>query len=83
MSMLESSLATAKRTYALAEQSYDAGLITADDLAEKRTALLSAQNSMLSARVGHLLSCCSLANTLGIDLQELQEAYPLTEKETV
>ena len=82
LGMLGQSLAIAERTYALAEDSYEAGLITADDLSDKRTALLSAQNNLLTARLGHLLSSYTLADTLGIDLQELQDKYPSTEKET-
>ena len=82
LGMLRQSLAIAERTYALAEDSYEAGLITADDLSDRRTSLLSAQNNLLTARLGHLLSSYTLADTLGIDLQELQDKYPSTEKET-
>ena len=83
LDMLSESLGIAERTYALAEESYEAGLITANNLAERRTELLQARNSLLSARLSHLLSSYTLANTLGIELQDLQAEYPVTEKETV
>ncbi len=83
LSMLETNLEIAEHSYKLAEESYNAGLLSASDLSESRTQLLNAQNNLLSARLGHLLSSYSLANTLGITLQELQETYPLMEKETV
>ena len=83
LSILETSLEIAEHSYKLAEESYNAGLLSASDLSESRTQLLNAQNNLLSARLGHLLSSYNLANTLGITLQDLQETYPLMEKETV
>ncbi len=83
LGMLEQSLQIAEKTYELAKESYEAGLTTSKDLAQARTDLLSAENSLLSARLMHLISSYNLASTLGIDLQELQETYPLTEKETI
>ena len=81
--MLEKSLEIAKRTYELREESYNAGLSSASELADSRTALLEAQNALLSSRLTHLLSSYNLASTLGINLQELQETYSTTEKETI
>ena len=83
LDMLETSLEIAERTYKLREESYNAGLSSASDLSDSRSALLSAQNNLLSARLNHLLSSNKLATTLGINLQDLQETYSITEKETV
>lgn len=83
LEMLGSNLKIAEKSYSLAEDAYEAGLISANDLSTSRTAVLTAQNNLLSARLGHLLSSYTLANNLGIKLQELQDTYPLTEKENI
>ena len=83
LGMLESSLTLAQRAYSLAEEAYESGLLSADELSDSRTDLLNAQNSLLSARLGHLLSSYTLADNLGIELQELQDTYHITEEETV
>lgn len=83
LGMLESSLTLAQRAYSLAEEAYESGLLSADELSDSRTDLLNAQNSLLSARLGHLLSSYTLADNLGIELQELQDTYHITEEGTV
>ena len=80
--MTEKNVEIAERTYALAEEKYEAGLSTADELSSSRDDLLVAQNSLLELRLGHLNASYALADTLGIELQDLQAEYPLMEKET-
>ena len=75
ISMLEDALGTAEKSYALAKESYDAGLMTADDLASARNAALSAEINLLNAELGHLQSCYTLASTLGIGINDLYTEY--------
>ena len=83
LEMAGNSLTLAENTYSLAEEAFEAGLMSAYDLSSRRTDLLTAQMNETSARLNHLLSSYNLAYALGIDLQELQQTYPLTEKENV
>ena len=83
LEMAGNSLTLAENTYSLAEEAFEAGLMSAYDLSSRRTNLLTAQMNETSARLNHLLSSYNLAYALGIDLQELQQTYPLTEKENV
>ena len=79
LNILDSTLSIAERSYNLSEEAYEAGLISADDLSDSRKELLSAQNNLLSAKLNQLISSYNLANTLGIELQELQEEYTIKE----
>ena len=70
-----------KKTYDLAKESYDAGLMSADDLSSARNDYLTAEMTLTNMRVTHLTTSASLADTLGITLEELQSLYGIPQEE--
>ena len=70
-----------KKTYDLAKESYDAGLMSADDLSSARNDYLTAEMTLTNMRVKHLTTSASLADTLGITLEELQSLYGIPQEE--
>ena len=64
-----------KKTYDLAQESFDAGLMSADDLSSARNDYLTAEMNLTDLRVTHLTTSANFADTLGITLEELQEKY--------
>ena len=75
MAMAEKSVSTARRTYELMTEAFDAGITSASDLASARTDLLTAELNALSYDVNQLLESYKLAYLLGISLEELQAEY--------
>ena len=66
-----------KKTYDLAQESFDAGLMSADDLSSARNDYLTAEMNLTNLRVTHLTTSANFADTLGITLEELQEKYAI------
>lgn len=75
MDMAEKSVKSAERTYELMNEAYDAGLVTASELADTRTDLLTTQFEALSYDINQLLESYRLAYMLNIGIDELQAEY--------
>ncbi len=73
------SQAAAERAYELAQESYDSGLMTANDLSSARNDMLSAQLTVLSTELEHLLSCYDVASALDISVDEMRDKYAMKE----
>ena len=71
---------TAAKTYELAQESFNAGLMSANDLASARSSQLSAEMSLLSSRLDHLLASYDLSYAINISLSDLQQRYAYTEE---
>lgn len=71
-------LETEEKTFALAQESFEAGLMTAADLNTRRNSLLSAQLSLLTAELNQLVASYDLSYKLGISLEDLQNQYGTT-----
>lgn len=71
----EKTLKNAKRSYELSEEAFEAGLLSADDLASARNTYLSAETSCLSLSATHLIACYDLAATLNTSFEELKTKY--------
>ncbi len=67
----------ARRTYQLSQEGYDAGIVSALDLANARTELLRSQMTTISCKVDHLKECYALSYLLNTDLSALQAAYSI------
>ena len=75
MDMAGKSLESAERTYELMNEAYNAGLVTASELADTRTDVLMTQFEALSYDINQLLESYSLAHMLNIGIDELQTEY--------
>ena len=75
LAIAERSRAAAARTDELAQEAFQAGLMSADDASDARTKLLNAEMSLLSARLTHLLESYNLAAAINIPLSDLQARY--------
>ena len=75
MLLQQDAVASAERSYELSEEAFNAGMMTAEDLASARNNVLSERMSLTSLELNHLVSCYTLADTLNIDITELQEKY--------
>ena len=75
MLLQQDAVDSAQRSYELSEDAFDAGMMTATDLASARNKLLSEQMSLTSIKLDHLISCYDLADKLNIELTELQTAF--------
>ena len=75
MDMARKSLESAERTYELMNEAYEAGLVTASELADTRTDVLATQFEAISYDINQLLESYSLAHMLNIGIDELQTEY--------
>ena len=75
MDMARKSLESAERTYELMNEAYEAGLVTASELADTRTDVLATQFEAISYDINQLLESYSLAYMLNIGIDELQAEY--------
>lgn len=75
MLLQQDAVDSAQRSYELSEDAFDAGMMTATDLASARNKLLSEQMSLTSIKLDHLISCYDLADKLNIELTELQTVF--------
>ena len=75
MLLQQDAVDSAQRSYELSEDAFDAGMMTATDLASARNKLLSEQMSLTSIKLDHLISCYGLADKLNIELTELQTVF--------
>ena len=75
MLLQQDAVDSAQRSYELSEDAFDAGMMSATDLASARNKLLSEQMSLTSIKLDHLISCYDLADKLNIELTELQTVF--------
>ena len=75
MLLQQDAVDSAQRSYELSEDAFDAGMMSATDLASARNKLLSEQMSLTSIKLDHLISCYGLADKLNIELTELQTVF--------
>lgn len=75
MLLQQDAVDSAQRSYELSEDAFNAGMMSATDLASARNKLLSEQMSLTSIKLDHLISCYGLADKLNIELTELQTVF--------
>lgn len=71
----EITLKTAEESYKLTKDSYDNGKSTMESLMNAESTLLNAKTNLISSNMSYLISEQTLATTLGITVEELEQKY--------